>query len=137
MIAITIVHIWKGIGFNAIVYLSALQGLPKELYEAAEIDGAGAWRRLRSLTIPLLSPTTFFLVTVETIGATKAFDIIAVMTGGGPGNATTVLSWFIYEAAFETFQVGRAAAGAMVLFIALLGIFAIQNRFAGRKVHYQ
>ncbi|WP_210418190.1 carbohydrate ABC transporter permease [Ruania zhangjianzhongii] len=137
LIAITIVHIWKGIGFNAIVYLSALQGLPTELYEAAEIDGAGAWRRHRALTIPLLSPTTFFLVTVETIGATKAFDIIAVMTGGGPGDATTVLSWFIYEAAFESFQVGRAAAGAMVLFITLLGIFAIQRRFVERKVHYQ
>lgn len=134
--ALIIVHIWKGVGFCAIVYLAALQSLPSDLYEAAEIDGAGPLSRFWYLTIPLLSRTTVFLFTIETINVTQAFDVIAVMTGGGPGGATTVLSWFIYQQGFQTFNVGRATAGAMILFIVLLGVFAIQHaamRMGGRR----
>ena len=135
--AIVVVHVWKGLGFAAIIYLAALQGLPQDLYEAAEIDGAGAWRRFRVLTLPLLSPTTFFLLIISIIGTSQAFDVIAVMTGGGPGSATTILSWFIYEQGFQSFNVGRAAAGAIVLFLALAVLTVLQRVFLERKVHYQ
>jgi len=135
--AVIIVHIWKGIGFCAIVYLAALQSLPVDLYEAADIDGAGGWRKFHSLTVPLLSPTTFFLLIMSIIGATQAFDVIAVMTGGGPGNSTTILSWFIYAEAFQSFNVGKGAAGAMILFVVLLILTALQRKFLEGRVHYQ
>ncbi|MGV9798559.1 carbohydrate ABC transporter permease [Mycobacterium sp. NPDC003449] len=137
LIALIIVYVWKGIGFCAIVYLAALQNLPRDLYEAATIDGAGPLRQFWDLTLPMLSPTTFFLLVVSIIDTTQAFDVIAVLTGGGPGTATTTLSWFIYEEGLQNFNVGRAAAGAMVLFVALLVLTGLQRRFIEAKVHYQ
>lgn len=137
LLALIIVHAWKGIGFAAIVYLAALQARPEELYEAASLDGAGPWRKFISLTIPLLSPTTFFLLIVSVISTTQAFDMIAVMTNGGPGTSTTTLSWFIYSEAFQSFNLGKGAAGAMILFAILLVVTAIQRRIFEGKVHYQ
>ncbi|BCJ32503.1 glycerol-3-phosphate ABC transporter permease [Actinocatenispora thailandica] len=132
-----IVYLWKNMGFIATVYLAGLQNVPRELYEAAAIDGSGPWHTFRKITFPMLSPVTFFLVITTTIGTFQAFDIIALMTGGGPGNSTTILSWFIYQQAFKAFDAGHAAAAAMLMFVVLIIITALQARFLERKVHYR
>lgn len=135
--ALIIVQLWCRIGFCAIVYIAAMQSLPTEQYEAASLDGAGAVRKFWSITVPLLGPTTFFLLIITTISTFQAFDIIAVMTGGGPAGATTTLAWFVYDEGFRTFNVGYAAAGSMVMFVILMGVTLVQQRVIGRKVHYQ
>jgi sn-glycerol 3-phosphate transport system permease protein len=135
--ALIIVYLWKNIGFVAVIYLAALQSMPAELYEAARIDGAGAWTTFRKLTLPLLSAVSFFIAVITIIGSFQAFDIIAIMTGGGPGDATTTLTWFIYQEAFQAFDAGRAGAAAIIMFIILILITAAQARFVERKVHYR
>jgi sn-glycerol 3-phosphate transport system permease protein len=137
MAAVMIVYLWKSIGFAAIVYLAGLQGLPKDLYESADLDGAGGWTVFRRITLPLLSPVTFFLLITSIISSFQAFDVIAAMTDGGPGGATTILSWFIYEKGFSDFQAGPAAAGAIVMFVILLAVTLLQARYIERKVHYR
>ncbi|MFC6016140.1 carbohydrate ABC transporter permease [Plantactinospora solaniradicis] len=135
--AIMIVYLWKNVGFCAIVYLAGLQNLPRDLYESAALDGAGAWRIFRRITLPLLSPVTFFLVVTTIISSFQAFDVIAVMTDGGPGGATTILSWYVYDKGFIAFQAGPAAAGAVVMFAILLAVTLLQTRYLERKVHYR
>lgn len=137
MPALIIVYLWKNTGFAAIVYLAGLQNLPKELYESAALDGAGTWTLFRRLTLPLLSPVTFFLLVTSVISSFQAFDVIAAMTGGGPGDATTILSWYVYAKGFKDFQAGPAAAGAIVMFVILLAVTALQTRYVERKVHYR
>ncbi|UFU06766.1 carbohydrate ABC transporter permease [Ruania halotolerans] len=137
MPALIIAYLWKGVGFVAIVYLAGLQGLPEEYDEAARIDGAGRWTIFRRITLPLLSPVTFFVSVITTIGTFQAYDLIAVLTGGGPGISTTTLSWYVYERAFKASDAGGAAASAMILFAILLVITVVQNMYSQRKVHYQ
>lgn len=132
-----IVYVWKTTGFVAVVYLAGLQGMPTDLYEAAKIDRAGPVTIFLRITLPLLSPVTFFVVVTSIIGSFQAFDIIAIMTGGGPGNATTTLSWYIYEQAFEAFDAGHAGAAAMIMFVLLILITGAQARFTRNRVHYQ
>lgn len=134
--ALIIVSIWKGLGFVAIVYLVGIQQIPAEVLEAARIDGAGRWALLTRVIFPLLSPTTFFLVITQTISAFQAFDVIAMMTGGGPAGASTTLSWFIYDQAFNRTNVGVSSAASMIMFVVLMGITALQFRFVERRVHY-
>lgn len=134
--ALIIVSIWKGLGFVAIVYLVGIQQIPAEVLEAARIDGAGRWALLRQVIFPLLSPTTFFLIITQTISAFQAFDVIAMMTGGGPAGTTTTLSWFIYDEAFNRTNVGVSSAASMILFVVLMAITALQFRFVERRVHY-
>lgn len=131
MVAIAIVTIWKYTGYYMIVYLAALQGIPTSLYEAASIDGANGWQKLRYITVPMLTPTTFFVLIMLTIQCFKVFDLVYVMTGGGPGNATKTLVNYIYEKAFVSWQLGPASAGAIILFAVVLGITLVQ--FAGEK----
>ncbi|MGH3090264.1 MAG: carbohydrate ABC transporter permease [Rubrobacteraceae bacterium] len=126
MLSIIAMALWLGIGFNMVVYLAALQGIPPELYEAAEIDGASGWRRFRSITWPLLGPTTFLLVILGVIQSLHVFDLIFVMTGGGPGFATTVLVMYVYQTAFQNLQMGYASAMGVVLFLMLLAFTAFQ-----------
>lgn len=137
MPALIIAYLWKGVGFVAIIYLAGLQGLPEEYDEAARLDGAGRWTIFRRITLPLLSPVTFFIMVITIIGTFQAYDLIAVMTGGGPGIATTTLSWYIYEQAFQASNAGRAAASAVILFVILLAVTALQTTYSQRKVHYQ
>ncbi|MVA75037.1 ABC transporter permease subunit [Auraticoccus sp. F435] len=134
--ALLVVSIWKGVGFVSIVYLAGMQGLPSEVLEAARIDGANRWRTFTRVVLPLLSPTTFFLVITQTIGAFQAFDVIAIMTGGGPAGATTTLSWLIYDQAFARSNVGYSAAAGTVMFVILMVITVLQFRFVEKKVHY-
>lgn len=131
MVAISIVSIWKYMGYYMIVYLAALQGISSSLYEAAGIDGANAWQKLRYITIPMLTPTTFFVLIMLTIQCFKVFDLVYVMTGGGPGNATKTLVNYIYEKAFVSWELGPASAGAIILFAVVLVITLIQ--FRGEK----
>ncbi len=132
-----IVYLWKGIGFTAIVYLAGLQGMPADIYEAARIDGAGGWVLFRRITLPLLSPVTFFLVVTSIIGTFQAYDVTAVMTGGGPGTATTTLSWYIYQQAFKAQDVGHAAAASVMLFAILVLVTTFQLTYVERRVHYR
>lgn len=134
--AIIIVYIWKNLGFTAVIYLAGLQSIPKDLYEAATIDGAGPLWRFRSVTLPMLSPISFFLVVTSILNTFQAFDIIRVMTQGGPVDATNTLIYYVYEQGFVAFNAGRAAAAAMVLFALMFGVTWLQLRYTEQRVHY-
>ena len=137
MPALIIVYLWKSLGFAVVIYLAGLQNISKDLYEAARVDGANSWVRFRHVTLPQLSAVTFFVVLTTIISSFQAFDIIAVMTGGGPAGATTTLIWYIYQEAFIAFRAGLAAAAAIIMFLLLLIITVLQVRYAERGVHYQ
>ena len=131
MTVIIIVSVWKYMGYYMVVYLAALQGISQDLYEAASIDGATGFKKFRYITIPMLTPTTFFVIIMMTIQCFKVFDLIYVMTGGGPGRSTNVLVNHIYNAAFVDFKFGYASAGALVLFAIVLVVTLVQ--FQGEK----
>lgn len=128
MLTIILLTIWKNIGYYAVVYLAALQGVPKELYEAARIDGATFIQRLKHITWPMVRPTTFFVVVMLTIFSFKAFDIMYVTTQGGPGRSTQVLVYHIYTTAFVRQEFGYASALSVVLFLIVLAITIMQFR---------
>jgi multiple sugar transport system permease protein len=137
MPAVIVMNIWVGAGFSMLVYLAGLQAVPNELYEAAEVDGAGSWTKFRRITLPLLAPTTFFLLVINTIGATKNFASIFVMTNGGPpgpGGSTTTVVYYIYTVAFRFFEMGYAAALAYTLFVLLFGLSFLQYRWYRKRV---
>ena len=136
MPAIIIVTIWKGLGYDMVIFLAGLQSIPVDLYEAGRVDGAGRWALFRHVTLPMLSPITFFLVVTSIINALQAFDIVAVMTGGGPMNSSKVYVYYLYENAFKWFKVGYASALAIVLFVIILIVTIIQVRLSRRWVHY-
>lgn len=136
MPAIIIVYVWKNLGFATVIFLAGLQAIPRDLYDAAKVDGAGAWWRFKSVTLPMLSPISFFLMVTSVLATFQAFDIQQVMTRGGPAHATTTLVYYVYEQAFEAANYERAAAAAVILFIAMLIVTAIQMYFSERKVNY-
>lgn len=136
MPAIIIVSIWNGLGYDMVIFLAGLQGIPRDLYEAARVDGASGWRLFWNITFPLLSPTTFFLLVTSIIGAFKTFDIVAVMTGGGPMNSSNVYVHYLYQNAFRWFKAGYASALAVVFFVVILVITVVQVRLSRRWVHY-
>src|SRR5215203_764758 len=133
MVAVIIVYIWKNLGFAAVIFLAGLQGIPKDLYEAAKIDGAGVFNRFWTVTVPMLSPISFFLLVTSILNTFQSFDIIQVMTAGGPVDGTNTLVYYIYEQGFVNFNAGDAAASAIILFVIMLGITLIQMRYAERK----
>ncbi len=137
MPAIIIMAIWRGLGYNMLIYLAGLQGIPDVYYEAAEIDGAGGWAKFRNITLPLLTPTTFMLLILSLIGAFQVFEYTYVMTGGGPVYATLTIVLHIYNNAFRSFKMGYASALAYVLFAILLILTLIQLRLQKRWVHYE
>jgi sn-glycerol 3-phosphate transport system permease protein len=134
--SITIAYIWQRLGFVTIIYYTAILDLPRDVYEAAALDGATGRRLHRDMTLPLISPVTLFLSITGVISAAQAFDLIAVLTGGGPGTSSTTLSWYIYDQAFLERDVGASASGATVMFVLLLILTFIQLRIGDRKVHY-
>ncbi len=136
MPTVIMASIWKGMGYYMVLYLAALQGIPAYLYEAAEIDGANAWQKFRFITLPMLTPTTFFVSIMLTIASFKVFDLILVMTGGGPGRATNVLVIHTYNMAFKEFRYGYSSAIAMVLFLIVLVITVVQFRMERKWVNY-
>jgi multiple sugar transport system permease protein len=136
MYSIVAMTVWGWLGFDVIIFLAALQGIPTELIEAATLDGAGRWATFRRVTLPLLSPATLFLIVWSTINALQVFDEIYVTTRGGPLRSTTVLVYYIYDQAFAFFHAGYAAAIAYVLFLVTLVFSLIQLWVGRRNVHY-
>jgi multiple sugar transport system permease protein len=132
MPSVVLMTVWTSVGFSMVVYLAGLQAIPEELYEAARVDGAGPWARLRHITLPMLAPTTMFLAVIGIIGSFQVFTQIFVMTSGGPVDRTTTMVFFIYEAAFKFFDMGYASTLAFALFAMLLVFTAIQLRLYRR-----
>lgn len=135
--SVVFLTLWKNVGFTMVVYLAALQGVPQELYDAASVDGAGAWRRFRNVTVPLVSPTTFFLLVLQMIGAFQLFTEPFVMTRGGPANTSLSVVQYIYYAAFRDIRMDKASAMAWVLFVVILLFTLLQNRLQRRWVYYE
>jgi ABC-type sugar transport system permease subunit len=136
MPALILMSVWKGFGYNMVIFLAGLQGIPDHLYDAAKVDGATAWRRFLNVTLPLLSPTTFFVVVISVISSFQVFDQALIMTNGGPGTATTTLVLYIYQKGFQSFDMGYAAAVALVLFAVIFVFTVVQFLFQRRWVTY-
>lgn len=134
--AMAIVTVWKGLGYSMVIFLAGLQNIPGDLYHAATIDGAGAWKRFRHITLPMLSPTTFFVLVITLINSFQVFEQTYVLTKGGPANSTLTMSYYIYQNAFQFFQMGKAAALSYVLFAAIFVVTLIQFRIQKRWVFY-
>jgi multiple sugar transport system permease protein len=134
--AVVAMTVWGWLGFDVIIYLAALQGIPQDVLEAAALDGARRWATFRHVVLPLLSPATLFLIVWSTINALQVFDEIYVTTRGGPLQATTVLVYEIYNEAFVVFHAGYAAAIAVVLFLITMVFSVIQLWVGSRRVHY-
>lgn len=126
--ALIIVTLWQSVGYSMIIFLAGLQDIPRDYYEAATIDGAGAWHRFRTITLPLLKPTSAFVLVISIIGAIQLFDPIFVLTQGGPFNSTTTAVFYMYQSAFQYFRFGYASALAVVLFVLLLVISLVTLR---------
>ena len=135
MFALIIMGVWKTFGINMILFSAGLQAIPENYYEAALIDGAGPWARFWHVTIPLLAPTLFFIMVMSMIGSFQVFDLVYVLTSGGPLGATKVLVFYIYEYAFKYFQMGYASAASYVLFAILFIFTMLQIRFLKDKVY--
>lgn len=133
---VVMIAVWSGLGLNMVTFLAALQNVPVELLEAAEIDGAGRFRRIRDVVLPVITPTSFFLLISSLITSLQNFTIISALTEGGPGQATTVLSVSIVRTAFTRYQTGYASAQAIVLFVIVLIITMVQWRGQNKWVNY-
>jgi len=137
IIAVSITTIWLTLGTNIIVLLAGLQGIPEEIYEAARLDGARGVRMFTRITVPMVSPSLFFLLVVDSVAVLQAFTQIHLLTRGGPVDATRTLVYGIYLDAFQNFQFGFASAESVVLFALVLALTIIQFRFVERRVFYQ
>lgn len=135
--AVSIVAVWRSLGFNTILLLGGIQRIPEDIYESARIDGAGPWTMFRRITLPLLSPVLMFLVITSTINALQSFGEINILTAGGPAGATNVVVYSIFREAFFNFNFGFAAAEAMVLFVIILALTVAQFMLFERRVFYQ
>ncbi|TVQ95624.1 MAG: sugar ABC transporter permease [Spirochaetaceae bacterium] len=136
LFSVIIVTVWKNVGYYMVIILAALQGIPSSLYECAEIDGAGPLQRFVHVTIPLLTPAIFFAVVIGIIQSFKVFDLIFALTEGGPGRATNVLAYTIYQEAFMRFRMGYASALAVFLFVVIMLFTFIQFRGQKKWVQY-
>ncbi len=128
MWSIILVSVWRNMGYYMVIYLAALQGVPRELLEAATVDGAGKWKQFTSVTLPQLRPTTFFVSVMMIISCFKIYDVVAIMTDGGPGRSTKMLVTYIYDEAFVKVRYGQASAISMILLVIVLAITLIQFR---------
>lgn len=134
--AIALMTVWKGLGYNMLIILAGLQAVPRTLHEAALMDGAGPVRRFFSITLPMLSPTIFFVTVITTIGSFQIFEQTYVLTQGGPANSTLTLSYYIYQNAFQFFRMGYATAMAYVLFALTFVVTLLQFRMQKKWVYY-
>jgi len=128
MWSIILVSVWRNMGYYMVIYLAALQGVPRELMEAATVDGAGRWKQFIHVTLPQLRPTTFFVSVMMIISCFKIFDVVTIMTDGGPGRATKMLVTYIYDEAFVKIRYGQASAISMILLVIVLAVTIIQFR---------
>jgi multiple sugar transport system permease protein len=130
--AVIVIGIWRATPYYMVIFLAGLQAIPKDYYDAAEIDGAGTWACFRHITLPLLKPTTLLVVVMNVIVAMKVFAVPLIMTGGGPADSTRVLPLFIYQTAFEFFDMGKAAAMSVFLFVGVMLFSFVQVRMFTR-----
>jgi multiple sugar transport system permease protein len=128
LVSVILVTLWQGVGYSMIIFLTGLQDIPKVYYEAAVVDGAGPWRRFRGITLPLLRPTSVFVLLITFISALQLFDPIYVLTQGGPAGATRTTVVYIYETAFQFLQLGYASALSVALFVIILIFSLLQLR---------
>ncbi len=135
--AVVLLTLWKNTGFTMVIYLAALQAVPESMHDAAKVDGANPWQRFRFVTVPMVSPTTFFLLVIQMIGAFQLFAEPFVMTRGGPAQATLSIVYYIYQNAFEFQRMGKATAIAWLLFGVIFVFTFIQTRLQRRWVHYE
>ena len=130
MVVVILLSIWKSLGYIMIIYLGGLLSISEDIYEAVSLDPITPWQKLTKITLPLLKPTTLFLLTTETISSFQVFTPVNVMTGGGPGYATTTLISLLYDSGFVDFKMGKASAIAVIIFIILSILTFIQNKVA-------
>ena len=136
MPAVALMSVWKNMGYNMVIFLAGLQGIPMVFYEAAKVDGANHWHQFRFITLPLLSPAMFFVMVISLIGAFQAFDQIYIMTQGGPGTSTMVYNYYLYRNAFFSLRMGYASAMAYIMLIIIFAVTIIQIRLLNRSVQY-
>jgi len=139
LLSLAIMSIWKGLGYNIVIFLAGLQNVPTQYYEAAKIDGAGPWRIFRNVTWPLLSPITFYILIMSTIVSFDAFAPVWIMTGppaGGPLNTTKVVMYYFYEQSFEAWKLGYGAAIAFFSFLIIMSLTIFQRTVIEKRVHY-
>lgn len=134
--AVAFVAIWQNVGYISLFFQAGLSRIPDAIYEAAQLDGAGPVRRLWSMTIPLLRPTTFFLAVTQVVASFQVFDTVYALTGGGPEHRTEVIASLVYNEAFDAFRLGRASAVAVILFVLLVVITLAQQRYFSRRITY-
>ncbi|WP_416148569.1 carbohydrate ABC transporter permease [Salipaludibacillus sp. HK11] len=137
LISVSMTTVWMNTGFSFLILLGGLQNIDQHLYESAKIDGAGYMYQLRRITVPMLSPTLFFIITITFINSFQSFGQIDILTGGGPAEATNLIIYSIYREAFIYYQFGPASAQVVILFVAVLGLTLLQFKFGEKKVHYQ
>ncbi|NDI35426.1 carbohydrate ABC transporter permease [Chengkuizengella sediminis] len=137
LISISITTIWMNTGFTFLILLGGLQNIDESLYESASIDGASYWYKLRRITIPMLSPTLFFIITISLINAFQTFGQVDILTKGGPAESTNLIVYSIYREAFINYQFGTASAQAIVLFFFILIVTILQFKFGEKRVFYQ
>jgi multiple sugar transport system permease protein len=135
--AVILVSVWQGVGYPMVILLAGLQGIPAELYEAAKLDGASPANQFRQITVPLLTPTLFFLLITQFIASFQVFGIIYVMTQGGPANATSVYIYYLYQNAFAFGRMGYASAMAWILFVLIATVTFVQWKLQKRWVFYE
>jgi multiple sugar transport system permease protein len=134
MPAVAAVSVWHGLGFGVLIYLAGLRSIPEEVYEAAKIDGAGFWQGFRSVTWPLLTPTTMFLTIMGVIGGFQVFQSVYIMTGGGPLDRTRVYLFYLWQTAFQSLEMGYASAMAVLLFAIVMALTLVQRAFYERRL---
>jgi sn-glycerol 3-phosphate transport system permease protein len=137
LLSLVIVAVWKGVGFNTLVFIAGLQSIPKDMYEAAALDESGPLRTFYKITLPMLSPTLFFLVIINMIGSFQVFETIAIMTQGGPVNSTNTLVYYIYQYGFRFFKIGYASAAGVILLVVVGLLTLVYFKLLSRKVHYR
>ncbi|MFI9595210.1 carbohydrate ABC transporter permease [Nonomuraea sp. NPDC052265] len=137
MVSVIVVQVFKNVGLNMVLFLAALQGVPKELFEAARLDGASAWTRFRRITLPMISPTVLLTSIITVAGSLQVFAQIAVLTQGGPGTSTTVLVYYLYQQAFQFHHFGYGATLSVLLFVIVLALTLLQWRMRRKWVFHE
>lgn len=137
LMSLAFITIWQSMGYGVLIVISGLKAIPNHVYEAARLDKASRLKTFTHITLPLLSPTMFFLLVTTSVGAFTTFDIVAMMTNGGPGNSTYMLAYYVYMQGIRFMHYGRAMAASVVLLIITSTLSAINFALAGKKVHYQ
>jgi sn-glycerol 3-phosphate transport system permease protein len=137
LVSLVIVAVWKGLGYNALVFIAGLQSIPPDIYEAATLDRSKPWATFLKLTLPMLSPSIFFLVIINMIGSFQVFESIAIMTQGGPINSTNTLVYYIYENGFRFFKIGYASAAGVILLVIVGVLTIIYFKLLSKRVHYR